>query len=349
MQAGYRRLATWFSAHVCVALVLLFASLCLNSALAQDESTPDRQVERDPFLYTPDTWTRLARDGDTEAQFVLGLLHSDGAGVPLSHEKAFYWYHQAAQRGHIDAQYNLAHMYLNGTGVEKNLDRTVYWWRKAAEAGHLRAQYNLGFAYFRGIGVKQDYQQSLVWIRRAAGRNDARAISLLQKLESDTAPSANNLPQDIAGSPEATGGTQPGSDARVAGFRERARPGRAMGPIGDRQNFGSENGDSWLFRQPADYFTVQLISSTHRSGVLGYVVKRKLQDKAQLFKTERDGKDWWYLLVGSYATLEAATAAIRALNIDPASVWIRRIGDLHRKRCPRLATSDANALRDVCR
>ncbi len=347
-------------------------------AIADRETTNTHTQQREPFRHDPETWERLARDGDTEAQFVLGLLHSDGAGVPLNYEQAFYWYHEAAQKDHVDAQYNLAHLYLNGNGVKKDLAQAVHWWQQAAENGHVRAQYNLGFAYFRGIGVEQDHQQALLWVRRAARRNDERALKLLTLLESGVAsspdPPARALDSvrgttttgrkradaasavDAKQAPPASSSTAGGTtmtgpqrvDAASAVDAKQAPPASSSTARGTEQVLDAADNDPWLYGQPAKFFTAQLLSSTKISDVAAYIAQRQLQGKVQVFRTTRNGEDWWYLLFGSYATRDAARAAITAMNIEPKSAWIRRFGSLQKNRCQTLAAAKVANLSQFC-
>lgn len=318
------------------------------NAIAERESEGTQNRQREPFLYDPETWERLARNGDTEAQFVLGLLHNDGVGVPLDYEKAFFWYQKAAQHNHVDAQYNLAHLYLSGNGVEKDLTQAIHWWHKAAENGHVRAQYNLGFAYFRGIGIQQDPQQALNWMREAARKNDARAIKLLKLLESEVSSSPNR-PERITDPVRRETKTAPPSGVEeIAIEAKRTLPPHSSNSRVTQQEFDSVNDNSWLFSQPADYFTVQLISSTERSGVASYIVKRELEGQVKVFKTTQNGEDWWYLLFGSYPTYKAATTAVESMKIKTKAVWIRRFVNLHKKRCQTLASIKPATFAQYC-
>ncbi len=309
-----------------------------DNAIADRESQPTQEQKHRSALYDPETWERLARNGDTEAQFVLGLLHSDGAGVPQNYEKAFFWYHEAAQQNHIDAQYNLAHLYLSGHGVKKDLAQAIHWWHKAAENGHIRAQYNLGVAYFRGIGINQDQQQALIWIRRAARSNDARALKLLKVLESEVVSLPNKPPRITDSVRGATDTAPPSVVERFVIEAKRTLPAHASNSDETKQGFESPDGDAWLFSEPPEFFTVQLISSTRRSDLAGYIAKRELQGKVKVFRTNRNGEDWWYLLFGSYPTRQAAAAAMESMNIKAQSVWIRHFGSLRKKRCQTLAS-----------
>ena len=49
----------------------------------------------------------LAQEGYIGCQFNLGIMYSEGQGVPQNHKEAFYWYRLAAEQGHSKAQTNL--------------------------------------------------------------------------------------------------------------------------------------------------------------------------------------------------------------------------------------------------
>ncbi len=78
-----------------------------------------------------------------------------------------------AEQGDARAQYNLGLMYTNGLGVPQDDATAVSWYRKAAEQGFAEAQFNLGSMYYGGKGVPQDYVQAHMWFNLAAARFDA--------------------------------------------------------------------------------------------------------------------------------------------------------------------------------
>jgi hypothetical protein len=57
--------------------------------------------------------------------------------------KASQWIRQAATQGDSEAQYTLGLMYLKGEGVKKNARLAKKWFRQAAALGHAYAQQNL--------------------------------------------------------------------------------------------------------------------------------------------------------------------------------------------------------------
>ncbi len=112
----------------------------------------------------------LAKQGNANAQFFLGLMYRKGHGVPQDYAEAMKWYRKAAEQGDAGAQYNLGVMYRNGLGVTQDYAEAVKWYRKAAEQGDAEAQLSLGLAYGLGQGVPQDLAQAHMWLNLAASR-----------------------------------------------------------------------------------------------------------------------------------------------------------------------------------
>jgi len=84
-------------------------------------------------------WLPLAELGDVEAQFNLGVLYDEGAGVAQDLAIAADWYQKAAEQGFIDAQANLGLMYYRGQGVPRDQEKATDWFRKAASQGDQEA------------------------------------------------------------------------------------------------------------------------------------------------------------------------------------------------------------------
>ncbi len=154
-------------------LILLFVAAV---GACSETSPPSSKQEA-----TPSPEKRLmelqkqADSGDAEAQYNLGLMYSEGDGVPKNAAKAVEWYQKAAAQGNEKAQYNLGWMYYFGEGVPKNAAKAVEWWQKAAAQGDAKAQYNLGGMYNRGDGVPKDAAKAVEWYQKAAAQGNADA------------------------------------------------------------------------------------------------------------------------------------------------------------------------------
>lgn len=87
---------------------------------------------------------------------------TDDVGATVS------WYRKAAAQGNTRAQYNLGLCYFYGKGVEQDKCESVKWMCKAANNGDVQAQYHIGKCYEYACGVKEDLREALNWYRKAA-------------------------------------------------------------------------------------------------------------------------------------------------------------------------------------
>lgn len=81
----------------------------------------------------------LAENGHPDAQFMLGLMYTDGRGVPADAKQAFQYFLHSAQGGNAQAQHNLAHAYENGTGAGKDAGKALHWYQQAAKQGQSKS------------------------------------------------------------------------------------------------------------------------------------------------------------------------------------------------------------------
>ena len=99
-------------------------------------------VQSGDFATALREWTPLAKQGDADAQFSLGVMYEKGEGVAKDNKAAVKWYTLAAEQGFSDAQFNLGLMYVNGTGVIKDNVYAHLWWNIAASFGDEDASEN---------------------------------------------------------------------------------------------------------------------------------------------------------------------------------------------------------------
>lgn len=136
----------------------------------------------------------LARDGNTDAQYNLGLIYARGLGVPRDLETALTWYRRAADLGHAGAQFSIGAMYVTGLGVPQDYAQAIAWYTKAATLGDPGAQTNLALMYDRGRGVAQNIVTAADWYRKAAAQNYPLAQFYLGQMQEK----GRGVPKDIA-------------------------------------------------------------------------------------------------------------------------------------------------------
>lgn len=117
-----------------------------------------------------------AAEGDTNAQFRLGVAYDQGQGVAKNQSEAAVWYQKAAEQGHAPAQNSLGSMYQFGEGVPQDNIEAVRWYEKAADKGFGEAYTNLGYMYDGGLGVKQDKQKAAKLYLNGAEKGSINAM-----------------------------------------------------------------------------------------------------------------------------------------------------------------------------
>lgn len=147
---------------------LFVISLCLlhsvNSACASQDLSDIR---------------KLAEQGDSNAQYHLGLKYAYGPNAE-DYQQAAFWYRKAAEQGDVTAQLSLGYFYDTGKGVGMDAKQAVVWYRKAAEQGDAIGQQALGEMYLAGKGVPQDNIQAYAWLSVAVanGKSSSESIDL---------------------------------------------------------------------------------------------------------------------------------------------------------------------------
>lgn len=147
-----------------------------GSVLAGPYEDGMEAVNRQDYETAVRLWQPLAAAGDANAQYGLGVLYTDGDGVPKDPAQAALWFRKAADQGHLDAQYNLGVIYANGEGVPKDYAEAAKWCRKAADQGNPDAQYNLGVMHLSGQGLPKDDQQAYFWFLIASLSGDPDSV-----------------------------------------------------------------------------------------------------------------------------------------------------------------------------
>ena len=90
-----------------------------------------------------DLQMKLAKEGDMEAQSVLGLIYDNGDGVPENDKTAVMWYTKAAEQGYAPVQSILGVMYDNGEGVPENDIKAYVWYSISETNGNEEGKNNL--------------------------------------------------------------------------------------------------------------------------------------------------------------------------------------------------------------
>ena len=158
--------------YCCVNLI----GLLLISFFASGCAAPNPRLPQ-PLIGGPAVSEVLkrAQAGDPNAQNELGLLYSEGRGLPQNYLEAKDWFKKAADQGHAGAQVNLGTLYSLGRGAPYSDHMALFWFQKAAEQRNALAFAKLGMMYERGRAVPQSLIEAHMWYNLSVAYGEKRA------------------------------------------------------------------------------------------------------------------------------------------------------------------------------
>lgn len=113
----------------------------------------------------------LAKAGNADAQYLLGVMYSHGRGVGQDDDQSARWYAAAAKQGHVEAAFNLGFMLYQ----QERFAEAAPWLKQAAEHGVGMAASLVGDMLRQGLGLSMDEASAYSWTLKAADRGIAGA------------------------------------------------------------------------------------------------------------------------------------------------------------------------------
>ncbi|MDE2341528.1 MAG: SEL1-like repeat protein [Alphaproteobacteria bacterium] len=124
----------------------------------------------------------LAKTGNPEAQYQLGLAYQQGRGVTADLQQALDWYHRAAT--HTPPYPQAQNAYALALFQSGQRAKAIPLLELAAQRGDPRAQFVLGTAYFNGDVVGKDNVKAYAYMTRSANSGVvAQASSALATMD----------------------------------------------------------------------------------------------------------------------------------------------------------------------
>ncbi len=103
-----------------------------------------------------------ANHGDSEAQYMLGVMYGNAMLGPRDPADAARWYQKAADQGHPDAEDALGYLYDFGLGVPHDDVKAEALYRQAADGGSVNGKNNLAFQW---AATNKNLDQALAYAR----------------------------------------------------------------------------------------------------------------------------------------------------------------------------------------
>ena len=111
--------------------------------------------------------SKLAEQGNSEAQYKVGEMYEMGKGAAQDQDKAQIWFEKSAKQGYKKAEYKLLYNEMSANGLNDYTKSQLAKVRKEAALGIPDAQYYLGKMYASGVGVPKSLNNALTWLNKA--------------------------------------------------------------------------------------------------------------------------------------------------------------------------------------
>ncbi|MDR3233255.1 MAG: TerD family protein [Planctomycetaceae bacterium] len=124
-----------------------------------------------------DTLLKLAKQGNAEGQWRVGLCYLGGDGVTENAGEAVKWFRKSAEQGYAGGQCWLGICFQIGRGVPQNYNEAVQSYQNAANQGYADAQFQLYICYRNGYGVPQNDSLASDWLIKARDGGSLYALT----------------------------------------------------------------------------------------------------------------------------------------------------------------------------
>ena len=171
-------LRTTFAAGALLLLAALPAAHALDEkrfaeALAAfDEASGTPDIKHPSFVRAYSIWSELAKDGDTRANYHMGMMNMFGlGGAEFEQRVGINNIRIAANGGYPIAQSFMGFLVESSDGslVRTGDELALSWWRKGADGNHCAGIRRLAKAYKKGeLGLSADAAKAAEWEARTA-------------------------------------------------------------------------------------------------------------------------------------------------------------------------------------
>lgn len=176
---------------------LLYLCLSLTPAFSETSESAYAAAQRGEFERSLEIATPLAKEGNSEAQVLLGMQHMMGLGTNPNPDVAIEWYQRAADQNNANALAVMASIYRDGIHIQKDTEQAIRLFIKSGKLGNYRAFNVLGMMFEEADGVNQDYLKALMWyeISIANGGLSAFKEDIVTKMDPQEIQTAVKLAQ----------------------------------------------------------------------------------------------------------------------------------------------------------
>ena len=166
----------------CVVIAILFYLFSSLALKADDYAKAFEALERGDYETATFYLSFYASNGDSVAQYNMGLLYRDGLGVEKNPKVALSWFYLAAQQRHMLSNYAIAKLMEKYTYLADREKGHLHFLKEAAFLGHAIAPLEIGNFYYLRQETDFDLVRAMVWWIVSSDRNAPGAVEMISSV-----------------------------------------------------------------------------------------------------------------------------------------------------------------------
>lgn len=202
------------------------------------------------------------------------------------------------------------------------------------------AEYAVGYMYYYGYGVPEDSESGMFWMTKAADQHYPPAIRALELIQRPTAESQSIVPkrqpsvyenhQEVIRHEEVVVPMMRPVPPQPISYNEKTET-LPPEPAVKIASTVEEKQELTQQQEQARNYALQLYGSYHLSAVKNLQLELRLKNTGHIYQTMHEGKDWYVLTFGRFATAHEASATQKNLPGDLKEMhpWVRNVDALH--------------------
>ncbi len=162
-------------------IVHFFSSLSVD---ASDYKKGFEALEKEKYEEAIYYLSFFASNGDSVAQYNMGILYRDGLGVEVNSQVALAWFNLAAQQRHTLANFAIAKLLQKNADLHSTELDPLYYLKEASFLGHAIAPLEVGNFYYSRQDSPHDLVRAIVWWMLSLERNAPGASENISEISS---------------------------------------------------------------------------------------------------------------------------------------------------------------------
>lgn len=207
--------------------------------------------------------------------------------------------------------------------------------QQAIAKGEIGAKPGPGVAAVENVPMASNGPAKQTAATPGTGASGTKHAAPAPKPEKKTTEQPSKTVHTPPARPAGTAGTVPrpaASTSKAAAPHEGAAEGKPRQPATTPSqpaavsgNEGASRSEAWLMVRPPGHYTIQMFADVSRASVLELARANRLGADTAIFESLHEGRPWYSLVYGDFASLEAAKAAKRNVpaTVRKWSPWIR--------------------------